>query len=119
MFKYLRMAEAMAGSGTLDIERGGENPDPLRENFSLIFPGIAASTSTSRGSSSARSRDRRDKGRLYTGELNARRANRAMFRSAEGGIYYINAPGPGLLLVPAVLVDHSLNRAFGGTGSSR
>jgi hypothetical protein len=36
-----------------------------------------------------------------------------MFRSAEGGIYYINAPGPGLLLVPAVLVDGALNRAFG------
>lgn len=113
MFKYLRMAEAMAGSGSLDIEKADENPDATFGSFLSQLPRIAAGTlEESRKLLRAIASAAVD-GRIYTGEMKASRANRSMFRSAEGGIYYINAPGPGLLLIPAVLVDRALNRAFG------
>jgi hypothetical protein len=112
MFKYLRMAEAMAGSGTLDIEKAGV-ADATFGGFLSQLPGIAAgyveeSRKLLRAFAGAAAQ-----GRIYTGEMTASRANRSMFRSAEGGIYYINAPGPGILLVPAVLVDRALNRMLG------
>jgi hypothetical protein len=114
MFKYVRMAEAVAGSGTLDIEKADDNPEPTLGGFFSHLPGIAASyVAESRELFRAFGSAALD-GRLYTGELSARRANRAMFRSAEGGTYYINAPGPGLLLVPAVLTDSFLKRVLGG-----
>ena len=113
MFKYLRMAAAMAGSGTLDIDKANENPDPTLSGFLSHLPGIARrylresrTLFRSIGESAAR-------GEIYRGEMKATRANRSMFRSDDGGIYYINAPGPGLLLVPAYLADRFLNRTFG------
>jgi len=113
MFKYLRMASAMAGSGSLDIEKAGENPDATFGSFLSKLPRIAAGyveeSKTLLRAFAGAALD----GRLYTGEMKAHRANRSMFRSAEGGIYYINAPGPGLVLVPAYLLDRALNRAFG------
>jgi hypothetical protein len=116
MFKYVRMAEAMAGSGTLDIEKADENPDPTFGDFAAHLPGLAASYLSESRELLRAFTSAALQGRLYTGELSARRANRAMFRSAEGGIYYINAPGPGLLLVPAVLLDSFLKRVLGGSG---
>jgi hypothetical protein len=113
MFKYLRMAEAMAGSGSLDIEKAGENPESTFGSFLSQLPRIAAGYAEESKKLLRAIAGAAVDGRIYTGEMKARRANRSMFRSAEGGIYYINAPGPGLLLVPAVLVDRALNRAFG------
>jgi hypothetical protein len=113
MFKYLRMAAAMAGSGTLDIAKANENPNPTLSGFLSHLPGAARrylretrALFRSIGESAAR-------GEIYLGEMKATRANRSMFRSPDGGIYYINAPGPGLLLVPAYLADRFLNRTFG------
>ncbi|MGH9390040.1 MAG: hypothetical protein ACRD1Z_10520, partial [Vicinamibacteria bacterium] len=113
MFKYLRMAAAMAGSGSLDIDKADENPEATFGSFLSRLPRLAAvyvdeSKVLVRAIAGAAV-----DGRIYAGEMTARRANRSMFRSAGGGIYYINAPGPGLLLVPAVLADRALNRAFG------
>jgi hypothetical protein len=113
MFKYLRMAAALSGSGTLDIGRAEENPAPRLVDFLARLPDLAH-----RYVDEARELLRAvfssaAEGKLYVGELTARRANRAMFRSADGGIYYINAPGPGILLVPAYLADRFLNRTFG------
>ncbi len=113
MFKYLRMAKAVAGSGSLDIEKANENPDPTLGSFLSHLPRIATTyVDESKELVRAVGGAAAD-GRIYTGEMKASRANRSMFRSAEGGIYYINSPGPGLLLVPAVLIDRALNRAFG------
>ncbi|HJS74219.1 MAG TPA: hypothetical protein VJ921_08035, partial [Vicinamibacteria bacterium] len=116
MFKYLRMAKAMAGSGTLDIEKADENPHPTFFGFLAHLPRLAASYVAESRELVRAFASAALEGRLYRGELSARRANRAMFRSAEGGIYYINAPGPGLLLVPAVLVDGFRQRVLGGSG---
>jgi hypothetical protein len=113
MFKYLRMASAMAGSGSLDIEKADENPNASFGSFLAQLPRIAAGTIEESKELFRAIAGAAADGKIYTGEMKARRANRSMFRSAEGGIYYINAPGPGLLLVPAVLLDRALNRAFG------
>lgn len=113
MFKYLRMAKAVAASGTLDIEKADENPDATLGNFLSHLPRIAAGYLDESKKLLRAIGGAAIEGRIYSGEMKASRANRSMFRSAEGGIYYINAPGPGVLLVPAVLVDRFLNRGFG------
>lgn len=103
MFKYLRMAAAVAGTGTLNIERAEENPDPRFGEFLSHAPGWVASYI---GASA-------DLVASPEGDETASRVNRSMFRSVDGGVYYINAPGPGLLLVPAYLMDRTVNRWFG------
>jgi hypothetical protein len=114
MFKYLRMANALAGAGSLDIEKAGEGADATIGSFLKQLPRMGTVyVEESMRLASALAKAALE-GKLYTGEMTASRANRSMFRSAEGGIYYINAPGPGILLVPAVLADRALNRAFGG-----
>ena len=112
MFKYLRMAASVAGSGTLDIEKAGENPDPTFGTFLATLPRITARYASESRLLFSRILDAALRGEIYTGEPTASRANRSMFRS-EDGIFYINAPGPGLLLVPAYLLDRLLNRTFG------
>jgi hypothetical protein len=113
MFKYLRMAAALSGSGTLDIGRADENPAPALPDFLSRLPDAAHRYGAETKKLLRAVIDSAREGRVYVGELTARRANRSMFRSADGGIYYINAPGPGVLLVPAYLVDRFLNRTFG------
>ena len=104
MHKYVRMAQAVAGTGTLNIERAGENPDPTISDFLGHLPRIASSyIRASRSLLAHRS-----------GEAKATKVNRSMFRSIDGGVYYINAPGPGFLLVPAYILDQYLNRWLGG-----
>jgi hypothetical protein len=113
MFKYLRMAAALAGSGTLDIARAEENPAPRLRDFLSRLPDLARRYVEETRELLRAVFDSAAQGRTYVGELTTRRANRSMFRSADGGIYYINAPGPGILLVPAYLLDRFLNRTLG------
>ncbi len=104
MFKYVRMAAAVAGTGTLNIERAEENPDPTIGEFLSFVPGWVGSYAQASANLLANADE----------ENKASKVNRSMFRSVDGGVYYINAPGPGLLLVPAYLADRALNRWFGG-----
>jgi hypothetical protein len=113
MFKYLRMAQALAGSGSLDIEKADDNPDASPGQFLSRLPGMARRYADETRVLVSKLAASASEGHLYLGEMTARSANRSMFRSADGGIYYINAPGPGILLVPAHLLDSVLNRVFG------
>jgi hypothetical protein len=113
MFKYLRMAATVAGTGTLDISKVDRNPSPTVSDALAHLPAALSSYARESQELITAMTGAASRGRLYVGERTAGRANRSMFRSAEGGVYYINAPGPGLLLVPAYLVDRVLNRAFG------
>ncbi|HXV63312.1 MAG TPA: hypothetical protein VEK15_21615 [Vicinamibacteria bacterium] len=113
MFKYVRIASAVAGSGTLDIGRAAENRDASFVGFLSHVPRMASSYASESRKLLSRALDAIIQGQFYWGEPTASRANRSMFRSASGGIYYINAPGPGLLLVPAYLLDRTLNRWLG------
>lgn len=113
MYKYLRMAAAAAGSGSLDIARADDDPSPGVAEALGHVPRVASAYAKESLRLASAIAGAAARGELYTGERTAARANRSMFRSAEGGVYYINAPGPGLLLVPAYLADRALNRAFG------
>lgn len=114
MFKYVRMAAAMAGAGTLDIAQAEVPPGwatPTR--FLGRLPGVAKRSAKEATELLKAAFDGALSGKIYVGRIRATRAGRSMFRSHQGGIYYINAPGPGLLLVPAYLVDRALNRKLG------
>jgi len=110
--KYLRMAAALAGSGSLDIERAdsGRGASPL--TFLARLPHMGRRAMAEARTLAAALIGSARQGKLYLGGNRAREANRAMLRGVDGGIYYINAPGPGLLILPAYLVDRTLNRAL-------
>jgi hypothetical protein len=48
--------------------------------------------------------------------IRATRITRQTIRGKEGGVYYVLAPGPSVLLAPALRVDRALNRWRGATG---
>lgn len=111
--KYLRMAAALAGSGSLDIEKAatGRGASPVR--FLTHLPHLGRRALTEARTLATALIESAREGRLYRGENRAHEANRAMLRGADGGIYYINAPGPALLILPGYLLDRALNRALG------
>ena len=114
MFKYLRMAAAVSASGTLDIAKAeGAAESASFPGFLSRLPGIASRWVGETFELGGAFLSSASKGKLYVGEVVATRANRSMFRSPSGGIYYINAPGPGVLLVPPYLLDRALNRWLG------
>ncbi len=114
MFKYVRMAAAVAASGSLDIRQAeGADERATLSSFLGSLPSIVGTYVRESGRLVGNILGAAAEGKLYTGELRASRGNRSIFRSVGGGNYYINAPGPGLLLVPAYLVDRYLNRWLG------
>jgi hypothetical protein len=114
MFKYLRMAAAFSASGELDIAKAeGAAERASFTHLVSILPRAARGWMDESYELVGAIADSASRGRVYVGDVVATRANRSMFRSPEGGIYYINAPGPGLLLVPAYLMDRALNRRLG------
>jgi hypothetical protein len=114
MFKYTRMAAALSGSGTLDIAQAeGAAESATLAGFLSQLPRMGAQWVGHSGELIGAIASHGLRGQLYLGEVEATKANRSMFRSHRGGIYYINAPGPGILLVPAYLIDRELNRQMG------
>ena len=114
MFKYLRMAAAFSASGSLDIAKAeGAAEQASLTHFVSILPQTASGWMDESSELAGAFANSASRGRVYVGDIVATRANRSMFRSPDGGIYYINAPGPGLLLVPAYLTDRALNRWLG------
>ena len=114
MFKYLRMASVLSASGSLDIANAeGAAERATLAGFLSRVPQTARRWLDEAAELGGAVVDSASRGQLYVGEVVATRANRSMFRSPDGGIYYINAPGPGLLLVPAYLADRALNRWLG------
>jgi hypothetical protein len=117
MFKYVRMAAALSSSGSLDISRAeGASERATFTRFLSFLPRIAERSASEGAELIGNLLAHAVEGRLYVGRVEATRANRSMFRSHEGGLYYINAPGPGILLVPAYLLDCTLNRWLGREG---
>lgn len=113
MFKYVRMAAALAHSGSLDIAKAeGARENATWAGFLSHLPRMAGNAAREGAELLKAFSSGLGEGDLYTGSVQASRANRSMFRSHKGGIYYINAPGPGALLLPAYLLDRTLNRAF-------
>ena len=113
MFKYVRMAAALAHSGSLNIEKSeGASENATFTGFISRLPHMARSTVGEAAGLTKAVLSGVAQGEVYVGSVKATKGNRSMFRSHKGGIYYINAPGPGILLVPAYLTDRALNRTF-------
>ena len=111
MFKYVRMAAAFSASGSLDIRQAeGASERITISSFLQLLPSVTSTYIRESGRLLRGILGAATEGKVYTGELRASRSNRSIFRSVGGGNYYINAPGPGLLLVPAYIVDRYLNR---------
>jgi len=48
--------------------------------------------------------------------VRATRITRQTIRGKDGGVYYVLAPGPSLVLAPTLLIDRAINRARGAAG---
>jgi hypothetical protein len=111
--KYLRQAVALGHGLTFDAE----GVSAAMEDLPTQEPGAAL-----RGALTAFARE---SGRMVValarGEagrdaIRATRITRQTIRGKEGGVYYVLAPGPSLLLAPALRVDRTLNLARGTRG---
>jgi len=51
--------------------------------------------------------------------IRATRVTRQTVRGKDGGVYYVLAPGPSLMLAPALRLDRALNLAAASRGGSR
>ncbi len=111
--KYLRQAVALGHSLTFDAEGVSAAMEelPVRSLGPALREAIAASA--------------RETGRMIVavarGEagreaIRATRITRQTIRGKDGGVYYVLAPGPSLLLAPALRADRALNLARGTQG---
>lgn len=107
--KYLRMAVAIGHELTLDAE-GVSAPMEELEPRPLLEAAGRATGALVRESL-------RMFGALIGGEgigresITATRITRQTIQGKEGGVYYVLAPGPSMLLAPTLRVDRALNRA--------
>ncbi len=113
--KYLRMAVALGHELTLDAEGVSApmeelRPRPFWSNLAGAFGTLA-----------------RESGRMVKALLagptavgkdaiQATRITRQTVRGKEGGVYYVLAPGPSLLLAPTLREDRAVNLARGTPG---
>jgi hypothetical protein len=110
--KYLRMAVAIAHEGTLDAEgvvapMEELAPRPWVSNLGHALAGLAGeSVRMLQALPSA----------LGKGSIQATRITRQTIRGKEGGVYYVLAPGPSIILAPALRCDRAVNLARGTPG---
>ena len=112
--KYLRMAVAIGHELTLDAEGVSApmeelEPRPLLESAgraagSLVRESWGMLGALAQGAGIGRE------------SITATRITRQTIQGKEGGVYYVLAPGPSLLLAPTLRVDRALNRARGAQG---
>ena len=112
--KYLRMAVAIGHELTLDAE-GVTTAMERLEPPPLAAAAAAAGRGLVRESGRMASALLRGEG-VGRGSIAATRVTRQTIRGKEGGVYYVLAPGPSLLLAPTLRLDRALNRARGVEG---
>jgi hypothetical protein len=113
--KYLRMAVALSHRLSLDVEPVSApmeelTPEPLATAALGAARGLLGESSRMLG---ALLRGPRAVGREA---IAATRLTRQTVRGKEGGVFHVLAPGPSLLLAPALRVDRALNRSFATPG---
>ena len=111
--KYLRMAVALGHDLTLDAEGVSAAMEklpvtPLGEAL-VSSGGALARESWQMVVALARGEAGRD-------AIRATRITRQTIRGKDGGVYYVLAPGPSLVLAPAFRIDRTINRARGTPG---
>jgi hypothetical protein len=111
--KYLRQAVALGHDLTLDAE-GVSGPMEELPTTPPIEAGARAATTLMRESG-------RMVGAVVRGEagreaIRATRITRQTIRGKDGGVFYVLAPGPSLILAPTLRLDRAINRARGVSG---
>jgi hypothetical protein len=113
--KTLRMAVALGHAFSLDVEgvyAGMEalTPRPVLASVHHAVSGLTRE-SVRMLAALARGPDA-----VGASAIRATRVTRQTIRGKEGGVYHVLAPGPSLLLAPALRIDRSLNLARGTPG---
>ena len=111
--KYLRQAVALGHDLTFDAEGVSAAMEeletrPLRESIPAAVATI--------GRESWRMTVALVRGEAGKDGIRAARITRQTVRGKEGGVYYVLAPGPSVLLAPTLRVDRAINRARGWEG---
>jgi hypothetical protein len=112
--KYLRMAVAIGHELTLDAEGVSApmeelEPRPVLQAAGRAIGALAHESLDMFGALAGGAGIGRE-------SITATRITRQTIRGKEGGVFYVLAPGPSLLLAPALRVDRALNRARGIEG---
>jgi hypothetical protein len=112
--KYLRMAVAIGHELTLDAEDVSApmeelEPRPLLESAGSATRALGRESSRMLGALAGGAGIGRE-------SITATRITRQTIQGKDGGVYYVLAPGPSLLLAPTLRVDRALNRARGVQG---
>ena len=113
--KYLRMAVALSHRLSFDVEPVSAameelEPPPLGEAVATAAFGLV-----------------RESGRMLAAlvrgpegvgreAITATRITRQTIGGKDGGVFHVLAPGPSLLIAPALRIDRALNRAYGTPG---
>jgi hypothetical protein len=113
--KYLRMAVALGHELSLDVEGVDApmeelEPSPLPTALRRALDGLI------RESGHMAAAVLRGPDAVGKGAITATRITRQTIRGKEGGVFHVLAPGPSIVLAPALRVDRALNRALGTKG---
>jgi hypothetical protein len=111
--KYLRQAVALGQALTFDAEGVSAAMEELGTTpLSRSIPAAAGAVAReSWGMTMALLR-----GEAGKDAIRATRITRQTVRGKDGGVYYVLAPGPSLLLAPTLRLDRAINRARGVEG---
>jgi hypothetical protein len=111
--KYLRQAVALGHGLTFDAEGVSAAMEdlPTQPLGAALRGAITAAARESGRMAIAVAR-----GEAGRDAIRAARITRQTIRGKEGGVYYVLAPGPSLLLAPALRADRALNLARGTKG---
>jgi hypothetical protein len=111
--KYLRQAVALGHGLTFDAEGVSAAMEALPTRPLSESLAVAARTLGRESWALALALGRGEVGREA---IRATRITRQTVRGKEGGVFYVLAPGPSLMLAPALRADRALNLASGRTG---
>jgi hypothetical protein len=113
--KYLRQAVAIGHELSLDAEGVSATMEELTP--------MPVGAALARAAATVASETGRMAGAVFQGPsalgasaIRATKITRQTIRGKEGGVYYVLAPGPSMLLAPTLRVDRAINRARGTPG---
>jgi len=111
--KYLRQAVALGHWLTFDAEGVSAAMEELPTRpLAQTLPAALGTI----GRESWRMATALARGEAGRDAIRATRVTRQTVRGKEGGVYYVLAPGPSLMLAPALRLDRAMNRARGAPG---
>jgi hypothetical protein len=113
--KTLRMAVALGHGLTLDVERVSASMEELTPR-PFLESTLTASGTLLRESGRMLAALARGTDVFRRTSIRATQVTRQTIRGKEGGVFYVLAPGPSLLLAPTLRIDRALNRHWGVPG---